>query len=208
MSRNARGSCNGGIQRLTLPFIPTVPHDATMADAIRCVAGTSMRHSHPWAWPWLPCPGIVESGTTARCSWALARRCRPPQTGRPPAPAQRDEAFSRLAISIEEGLTDIAQRLDRVYATTDRALGRAWASLFTPDGTTFPGGALYRVELEAPEPDADLLSSAGLSYEAPRGRILAVYDAQVPYDGKHLRYLQNLLNEHERRRDAADSPAG
>ena len=124
------------------------------------------------------------------------------RAGDPLLPPSETKAFSRLTISVEEGLTDIAQRLDRVYATTDRALGRAWASLFTPDGETFPGGALYRVELEDPEPDADLRSSPGLSYEARRGRILVVYDGHVPYDRKRLTYLQRLLAEHERRRAA------
>jgi hypothetical protein len=108
--------------------------------------------------------------------------------------------YSRLQISLEEGATEIAQRPDLVYATTYRTLARAWAGVWTGDGTRHGGGALYIVELDDPEPDDDLLPSPGLSYQASSGRIVSVYDPHVSFDPKYGRTLQRLLAAHATRR--------
>lgn len=117
--------------------------------------------------------------------------------GDPLLPPTQTGAFCKATISVEEGMTHIAQRPDLVYATTDREFARAWAGLHTTDGHTYPGGALYRVELADPEPDADLLSLPGVSFQAASGLILAVYDSFVPYSPKHVEQLQRLLAAHE-----------
>lgn len=106
-------------------------------------------------------------------------------------------------MSIEEGLTEIAQDAELVYATTDRELGRVWAGIYTPDGNTFPGGALYRVELDDPQPDDDLLSLTGVSWQARSGRILSVYDAHIPYHDKHRRRLLAVSAAHDAAKRAA-----
>ena len=91
--------------------------------------------------------------------------------------------FTRRDMSIAQGLTEIAQRADLVYLTTDRELARAYAGLWTLDDQVLGGGALYRVEPdEPPEPDEDLLSLAGLSWQVRSATIGAVYDAYVRFD--------------------------
>jgi hypothetical protein len=118
-------------------------------------------------------------------------------------PPSQTGAYSRATISLEEGLTDIAQRPDLVYATTDRDFARAWAGLHTTDGQTFGGGALYRVELVNPEPDEDLLSLPGVSFQAQSGVVLAVYNAHVPNSPRHLQRLRKMLEAHEAGKDVA-----
>lgn len=99
-------------------------------------------------------------------------------------------------------MTEIAQRDDRVYLTSDRELARAWAGLWTPDGEHFGNGSLYQVdaELAVLEPDEDLLSLQGVSFQVPRAVVRVVYDAAVPYSEKHLHVLETLLHRHKRAR--------
>lgn len=99
-------------------------------------------------------------------------------------------------MSVESGMTEIAQRDDRVYVTTDRELARAWAGVWTADGIHHGGGTLYRVDADDLEPDGDLLSLPELSFQAPRARVVAVYDSHVPYSPKFRRTLQRVLDEH------------
>jgi hypothetical protein len=98
-------------------------------------------------------------------------------------------------MSLEAGLGEIGQRDDRVYVTTDRELARAWAGVWTPDGVHHGGGSLYRVEATDLEPDDDLLSLPGLSYQTPRAQVLAVYDAHVAYKPKFASTLQRVLDD-------------
>lgn len=101
-------------------------------------------------------------------------------------------------MSIEEGQREIAQRHDRVYFTTDKQVAWAFASMWTPDGTRHGGGALYRVEADVLEPDEDLLSLERVSYQSPEARVVAVYDAHVPFNqNKVTAVLQRVLKEHE-----------
>lgn len=77
---------------------------------------------------------------------------------------------------------------------TSRALGQESGPL-----TAFvtAGGSLYRVEAETLEPDDDLLSLPGLSFQAPRARVLVVYDAHVAYHPRFGRVLEKVLADHE-----------
>lgn len=93
-------------------------------------------------------------------------------------------------------MTGIAQREDRVYVTSDRNLARAWAGIWTPDGVHHGGGALYQVEAEDLEPDEDLLSLGGLSFQVARARVLTVYDPHVAYQAKFGRVLERVLSQH------------
>src|SRR5262245_49524336 len=121
-------------------------------------------------------------------------------------PIESGLTFTRRDISVEEGLSHIAQRDDRVYVTTDRTLARAWAGLWTPDGRTYPGGTLYRVDATDLEPDEDLLSLHGLSYQVPHATVIAVYDAHVPHDRvRQLAVLQRVLEQHERMKRTASA---
>ncbi|TFF04362.1 hypothetical protein [Cellulosimicrobium funkei] len=103
-------------------------------------------------------------------------------------------------------MTEIAQRDDRVYLTSDRELARAWAGLWTPDGEHFGNGSLYQVdaELAALEPDEDLLSLEGVSFQVPRAVVRVVYDAAVRYSEKHLLVLEARLQQHKEAKEAND----
>lgn len=106
-----------------------------------------------------------------------------------------------LQMSLEQGMSNISQRDDRVYVTTDRRLAEAWAGIWTPDGVHHGGGALYRVEADELEADQDLLSLVGVSYQAPRARVLSVYNAHVSFNQKYARVLQRVLDDHRRAKD-------
>jgi hypothetical protein len=143
--------------------------------------------------------------TTAQRLWhGGAPDLRP---GDPLLPPAVTGAYSRRQISLEEGLPNIAQRDDLVYATTDRELARAWASFWTRDGQQYGGGSLYVVDLEDPQPDEDLLSTPDLSWQARTGRVLQIYDSHVAFDRKYLRILQRVATENDRRRGAGHKPA-
>jgi hypothetical protein len=101
-----------------------------------------------------------------------------------------------LKMSVEAGMTEIAQRADRVYITTDRNLARAWAGIWTSDGKQHGGGTLYQVEADDLEPDEDLLSLPGRFFQAPRARVKCVYDAYVPFKPGFGQVLQKLVDEH------------
>jgi len=89
----------------------------------------------------------------------------------PPAVTGLQRTSSQL--SMAEGLDDIAYRSDRIYLSTDRELARIWAGQWTDLDGRVGYGWLYRVEVDvdALEPDEDLLSLPGLSYQAPRATV-------------------------------------
>jgi hypothetical protein len=97
-------------------------------------------------------------------------------------PAVTGLQYTRLHQSIEEGQREIAQRLDRVYVTADRHLALACASTWTPDGVRYRGGSLYLVESDVLEPDEDLLSLPGVSFQTRSARVIGVAKARVPFD--------------------------
>ena len=105
-------------------------------------------------------------------------------------PAETGLLYTRLHQSIEQGQRDIAQRLDRVYVTTDRHLALAYASTWSPDGRRCLGGSLYLVDSDELEPDEDLLSLPGLSFQTRSARVIAVAKARVRFDRE--RSLQKI----------------
>ena len=109
-------------------------------------------------------------------------------------------------LSVDAGLDQIAHRRDRVYLTTDRGLAKAWAGIWTPDGERHGGGTLYRVEADLLEPDEDLLSLPGVSFQAPRARVVRVYDPYVAYPPRHLNVLKRILTQHARAKQADQRP--
>lgn len=119
-------------------------------------------------------------------------------------PADTGLQYTRLHQSIEQGQRDIAQRLDRVYITADRHLALAYASTWTPDGVRYRGGSLYLVESEEREPDEDLLSLPGVSFQTRSARVKGVAKARVPFDRERsLRKLNEVIARLERAKRAA-----
>lgn len=101
--------------------------------------------------------------------------------------------------SMAGGFTCIAQRRDRVYATTNREFARTYAGVWlNPITQSFGYGSLYRVEMEDDaEADTDLLSLPGLSFQAPRAKVISVYDAAVkPQPEKFNRLISQILRNH------------
>lgn len=118
-------------------------------------------------------------------------------------PAESGLRYTRLHQSIEQGQREIAQRLDRVYVTTDRHLALAYASTWSPDGRRCPGGSLYLVATDELEPDEDLLSLPGLSFQARSARVTAVAKAKVRFDRERsLQKINEILIRHERAKRA------
>lgn len=86
-----------------------------------------------------------------------------------------------------------------MYVTTDRELAAAYASLWSLDGVRQGGGALYRVTIEDAdlEPDADLLSLPGVSFQARSAQVLSVYNAHVQFDPvRSNRAIRRVLAAH------------
>ncbi|MDN3905783.1 hypothetical protein [Arthrobacter sp. YD2] len=112
-------------------------------------------------------------------------------------------ASATLQATLESGLTEIAQRSDRVYMTSDIKLARAYAAMWTDPvtGAQRGGGSVYQVEVVdgSLEPDEDLLSLAGLSYQAKTAMILRVWHRSVPLNAKHVqKKMRAVMREHER----------
>lgn len=112
-----------------------------------------------------------------------------------------------LEIQLEESPDVIAQRPDKVYLTTDVGLAEVYAGLWTPDGTDTPGGgSIYQVEVQdgSMEPDADLLSIDGLSFQADCAVVVAVHKRTVATNQrKSSKKLKKVMRQHERLKAAA-----
>lgn len=107
--------------------------------------------------------------------------------------------YTRRTKSLREGRTDIGQSHSFVYVTTDRDLAAAYASLWSLDGGPQGGGALYRVTVADTdmEPDADLRSLPGVSFQAPSAQVLSVYNAHVQFDPvRSNRAIRRVLAAH------------
>lgn len=112
-------------------------------------------------------------------------------------PVRTGLSFTRRQMAIESGQSQIGQRLDRVYVTTDRQLAEAYASLWSLDGVRSGGGSLYQVQAADLEPDEDLVSLPGVSFQAPRATVISVYNPYVRYDRKRsARTLARVLAAH------------
>lgn len=114
------------------------------------------------------------------------------------------------SLSIAAGLGSIAHRNDRVYVTVDRDLARVWAGQWTNAEGRVGHGWLYRVsaKVELLEPDADLLSLPGLSFQAPEAVVDRVYERAVgPDQVKFRKTLERVLRNLERaQREAREGP--
>lgn len=114
-------------------------------------------------------------------------------------PSETGLAYTRATMSAEKGFQgQIAQSSALVYVTTDRELARAYASGWSLDGLTLGGGSLYRVDADELEPDQDLLSLPGVSFQTAQARVLTVYDAYVPLDRvRSSRTFERVLRAHD-----------
>jgi len=104
------------------------------------------------------------------------------------------------ALSLQSGLGDIAHRRDRVYLTSDRELAKVWAGQWCNTVGQVGYGWLYRISADEDvlEPDDDLLSLPGLSFQAPRARVDSVYAKAVsPNQPGFARTLQRVLRDLE-----------
>jgi hypothetical protein len=106
-------------------------------------------------------------------------------------------------MSLGYGLTQIGQRDDRVYLTSDKELARAYAGMWTRQGGGMGGGSLYKVATDDPlDPDADLLSLPDISFQVASARVVEVYNAYVPCDRRKFeRLFRRLLAELERAKE-------
>lgn len=110
--------------------------------------------------------------------------------------------WTNRAVLENVGLVDPFYRDDRVYATSDRDLAHAFAGYWTREKNRPGHGALYKVEFEDDllEDDEDFPSSPGVSYQAPRGRVVEVVQPGVGWQPrKHQPIFARLMAESNRR---------
>jgi hypothetical protein len=114
-------------------------------------------------------------------------------------PAETGLAYTRVSQAVAQGTTSpISQRSDRVYVTTDLRLARVFASQYSLDGGVSGGGWIYQVAVQDSElePDDDLLSLPGVSYQCARATITKVWQRNVrPTPGLSRQVLQEILDE-------------
>lgn len=124
-------------------------------------------------------------------------------------PDETQFEWTSLAINEGVGLANPNYRTDRVYATSDRALAEAFAAYWTREPKRKGGGWVYRVEFDdsSIEDDADFPSLSGVSFQAPKGRIVEVIRTGVPWQKKHLDKWNEVSAEANRRAAAAQEDA-
>ncbi|MGJ9402889.1 hypothetical protein [Arthrobacter sp. KK5.5] len=120
--------------------------------------------------------------------------------------SQSGARSTNLESQLELGANQIAQRTDKVYLTTDLELAQVYAGLWTAEGADQAGGgSVYQVEVRdgSMESDQDLLSSAGVSYQADSAVVIAVWNRSVAFKKeKFAKKLKKVLSEHERAKAA------
>jgi hypothetical protein len=126
-------------------------------------------------------------------------------------PSVTEAISTTLQSTIEEGLTEIAQRPDKVYMTSRVNLARGYASVWVnPDTGNAGGGWVYEVEVEdgTMEPDQDLLSCDGTAFQADSAVIIRIQDRGVASNPKrYAKEFRQVLNAHEAAKKAkAASP--
>lgn len=102
-------------------------------------------------------------------------------------------------LSAEAGLAEISYRTDRVYLASSRELARVWAGQWTNPEGRVGYGWLYRVSVETAvlEPDDDLQSLPGVSYQAVSARVESIYEKAVaPDQPAFRRALEQSLRDH------------
>lgn len=103
-------------------------------------------------------------------------------------------------LSLQAGQRQIAHRSDRVYVTTSRDLARVWAGQWSNEEGRVGYGWLYRVRADHAqlEPDDDLLSLPGLSFQTPIAYVESVYARAVAPDQAAFRStLERVLRDLE-----------
>lgn len=102
------------------------------------------------------------------------------------------------AISRAEGHSAITYREDRVYVTSDRDAGMAFAAYWTCRSPKQPG-SLYEIQVEDDllEPDTDLISSPGLAFQVPAARVVAIEARWVKWLPVHQAKILDLLRRNE-----------
>lgn len=115
-------------------------------------------------------------------------------------PTTTGVAFTRIESTMNAGVMDpIAQRRDRVYLTTELDLARVFASDWTQDGSESGYGWIYEVDVDESdlEPDEDLLSLPGVSFQCGSALVTRVWQREVkPTPGQSRVYLEGLLERH------------
>lgn len=115
-------------------------------------------------------------------------------------PSRAGSAPSTFLATLSAGLNNISQRTDRVYMTTRLDLALAYAGMWTAPGATRPGGgAVYLVAVAEANlaADPDLLSLAGVSYQAQSAVITEVYRAEVGFNrAKFAKTFKDVLRDH------------
>ena len=102
------------------------------------------------------------------------------------------------AISRAEGHSAITYREDRVYVTSDRDAGMAFAAYWTRRSPKQPG-SLYEIQVEDDllETDTDLISSPGLAFQVPAARVVAIEARWVKWLPVHQAKILDLLRRNE-----------
>lgn len=119
-------------------------------------------------------------------------------------PSKTGALSTTLQSTLDGGLTDIAQRPDKVYLTSDVKLARVYAGMWTDPTAKAQragGGSVYEVEVEdgSLEPDEDLKSLPGVSFQADSAVIVRVQYKQVSFNKEQFaKKLNNVLRDHER----------
>lgn len=126
-------------------------------------------------------------------------------------PSETGLEWTNRAVLESVGMEDPYYREDRVYATTDRSLAHAFAGYWTREPNRPGHGSLYKVEFddELVEDDEDFPSAPGISFQAPRGRIIEVTQPGVGWQTrKHQPIFARLVEETNRRaRERSESAA-
>lgn len=117
-------------------------------------------------------------------------------------PSRTGVLSTTLQSTLEGGLTDIAQRPDKVYLTSDVKLARVYAGMWTDPTTKTQragGGSVYEVEVDdgSLEPDEDLKSLSGVSFQANTAVIVRIQYKNVPFNRElFAKKLNDVLRAH------------
>jgi hypothetical protein len=119
-------------------------------------------------------------------------------------PSKTGALSTTLQSTLNGGLTDIAQRPDKVYLTSDVKLARVYAGMWTDPTAKAQragGGSIYEVEVEdgSLAPDEDVKSMPGVSFQADSAVIVRVQHKHVPFNKEQFaKKLNDVLRAHAR----------
>ncbi len=163
--------------------------------ASRIHAPTSRRHGVPYPLP--PTYPLGVTDTPLRHWHGGAPGLRAGDVLLPP-PIETGLIFTRLTMSLEEGQTEIGQRPDRVYVSTDRELAWAYASAWTLDGRC-------RGRIAIPSRGESPRARRGLCCLYParpikrdRARIIEAEEVSIPLDVARCRSVHKSVSDRSR----------